>query len=317
MAATNVGVWIPEETTSEAFSIIQNKSAIEALARRVPMGSDTITIPRSAGVDSGVVPKSSAYPENDNTDDEVILQSRKFGVIIRFAEEDLADSTGNLITVKQNEWANTYAVQIDNAVLGTVGAVSQPTRPFTSVYQSLNTTQTIQGVSYTGGSNIVRTAGAIDYDDFNNVLRAVEAGAYFGGEVVVIAHPYFKSALRGVKDTTGNPVFVQGLAGTPDTVFGYPVQYTPGAVVTTAAPTNGGGLPLAVPGGGAAAAAGNPLLVVASKNALALGVRSGPEYQTDQGMSFTTDEWGVKCRARRAFELLHPKAASILEVTNV
>lgn len=310
---TNLGAWIPEQRGSAVYQIVEQTSAIEGLARREPMTSDTKTIPRSAGVDTAVVPKNSAYPENDNTDDEVVLQSRKFGVIVRMAEEDLADIPENVIAAKQAEWASSYAVQLDNACIGTVGAASQPTRPFTSIYQNLSVANV--GLSYTIGANIVRTAGAISYDDFSDVLSRVEMGAYFG-DIVVMAHPYFKGALRGIKDTAGNPVFVQGLAGTPDSLFGLPVQFTPGAVVTTTAPTNGGALPLATPGGGAAGAAGNPLLVVASKNALALGVRSGPEFMVDPGMSFNTDEVGLKCRSRRAFELLHPKAAAILEVTN-
>lgn len=297
----NLDGWIPEESSSAVISTVSETSAVEALATREPMGSDAKVIARQNGVGISVVAKGQAYPEDVTEDGEATLKARKFGTAIRIAEEDLSDIPANIIAAKQNEWAKSYAVEIDNATLAVTGAENGTTVPFTSVYKALATADATLG--YTANRNIIKTAGAVSYDHLSKVIAILEGGTRMG-ELVIIAHPSFKSAFRGIKDTAGNPLFVQGLAGTPDTVFGYQVAWSRGAR-TSATATN--------------APTGNPLLVVVSKDALILGVRSGPEsFMADgnSGASMLTDEALLKMRARRGFVLAHPDAAAILEVTS-
>lgn len=300
MARVNLDNWIPEERGSSVLATINQTSAVEALATREPMGSDAKVIARQNGVGVSVVPKGTAYPEDTTEDGEVTLKARKFGTAIRIAEEDLADIPANVIAAKQNEWAKSYAVKLDNACLGTTAAENGTTVPFTSVYRSLSTADTDLG--YTANANIVKTAGAVTYDHLSSVISIMEDGVR-GGELVILAHPSFKGALRTVKDDNGAPIFVQGLAGTPDTIFGYAVSWTRGARTSETA---------------SEAPNGNPLLVIASKESLILGVRSGPESfvaDGNSGASMLTDEALVKMRARRGFVLGHPESAAILEVT--
>lgn len=300
MARTNLDGWIPEERGSAVLTTVNEVSAVESLATREPMGTDAKIIHRLNGVGVSVVPKGSAYPEDVTEDDEVTLKARKFGTAIRIAEEDLADIPANVIAAKQNEWAKSYAVKLDNAALAVTAAENGTTVPFTSVYRALSTAD--EAVGYTANANIVKTAGAVTYDHLSDVLGLIEGGNR-GGDLVIIAHPSFKAAFRNVKDDNGSPVFVQGLAGTPDTIFGYAVSWSRGArtsATATEAPT------------------GNPLLVVVSRDALILGVRSGPEsFAADgnSGASMLTDEALLKMRARRGFTLGHPDAAAIIEVT--
>jgi HK97 family phage major capsid protein len=301
MARVDLSVWIPEEQGSNVLSTIATTSAVEALATKETMNSDTKAVPVQNGVAVSVVAKGAAYPEDVTADAELILQTRKFGTAIRIADEDLKDAPADIIAAKQNEWAKSYAVELDNAALATTAAANGTTVPFTSVYYKL--TQADAGNGYTANANLIKTTTGVapTYDNFSALISKVEAGAFFG-EVVVIAHPAFKAHLRGIKATDGTPLFVQGLAGTPDTIFGYDIVWSRGARTSATA---------------SSAPTGNALMVVVSKEYLLLGTRSGPESAfapADSGAAFLTDEALLKMRARRAFQLGNPNAAAILEI---
>lgn len=287
--------WIPEERGSTVLQVISQTSAVEALSTKESMKTDAKIIPAMNGVAVSVIAKGAAYPEDATVDSEVTLKARKFGTAIRIAEEDLADIPTDVIANKQKAWATAYAVELDNACLGTTAAANGGTVPFDSVYRVVST-------SASASANLIQTAGAVTYDDFSAVLGAVENGQYFG-ELVIIAHPFFKGAFRGIKDNNGEPIFVQGLAGTPDTIFGYNVVWSRGAKTSAVATSN---------------PTGNPLLIAVSKEHLLLGERSGPEsfvIPGSTGASALTDETILKMRSRRAFVLGNAEAAAIIEVT--
>lgn len=296
MARVVLDNWIPEERGSTVLQVISQTSAVEALATKETMKTDAKIIPAMNGVAVSVIAKGAAYPEDAVVDGEVVLKARKFGTAIRIAEEDLADIPTDVIANKQKAWATSYAIELDNACLGTTGAADGVATPFDSVYRVVSSNASVSA------TNLIKTAGAVTYDDFSNALGAVENGAYFG-DLVIIAHPFFKGAFRNIKDNTGEPIFVQGLAGTPDTIFGYSVVWSRGAKTSAAATSN---------------PTGNPLLIAVSKEHLLVGERSGPEsfvIPGSTGASALTDETILKMRSRRAFVLGNAEAAAIIEVT--
>lgn len=310
MARNTMEAWVPEEDDSSVIQRVNQLSAIERVARRVPMGTTVRNHPRSAGVGVSGIEKGGAYGEDTSANDSVTLTARKMGRAIRIAEEDLDDTLANVIAAKQTDWATSYAKFLDNACLGTTAAENGTTVLFTSVYRAITTANADTG--YDANDNYVQTGTggtgapvAPTYDALSQVLGLVEGGDYFDPtEVVVIASPYFRQALRGVKDDQGNPVFVQGLAGTPDTLFGHEVFWSIGAK-TSATSTD--------------APEGNPLLIVANRDYALLGVRSGPEsvfIDGRSGLSALTDEAILKMRSRRGFAVGHEKAFAVLEVTN-
>jgi HK97 family phage major capsid protein len=184
--------------------------------------------------------------------------------------------------------------------LGTVGAANSTTRPFTSVYQAV------------GAGNRTSLAGALQYEDLVEAIGEMEVSRK--GGLVVIAHPAFRMALRNLKDAAGDRVVAtDGVlgAGVPS-VFGHEVRFSFGAVTNTTFSDS----TAAVGGGGAAGAVGNPLLVVAAKNELILGVRSGPESALSEHEQWTTDEIELKMRARRGFVLASADSARVIEQTN-
>lgn len=305
MARATFEDWIPEEWNSAVIQRVRQMSAVEAFARRHPMASDTMHVPRSAGMDVAVVAKGGTYAEDVNANDDVLLTARKIGEAIRIALEDLEDSAADIIATKRLDWATSYAKFFDNACLGVTAAENGTTIPYTSVYKAIKTTNADTG--YTADANLVTsiTAEAVDYDDLSNVLSLVEVGNYWDdGNALVIAHPGYKQKLRGIKDDQNMPVFVQGQGGdrgTPDTLFGHPVHWSLGArthATASQSPT------------------GSQLLIVCNREYLFRGDRSGPESAVagpDTGAAFLTDEALLKMRARRAFCVANENAFAVLE----
>jgi HK97 family phage major capsid protein len=302
MTRNTLEAWIPEEwETSRVVQSITQVSAIEALAARITMGSDTKHVPRTAGMDVAVVAKGGTYGEDTSLNDEVLLSAIKFGKAARIAEEDIDDSVANVIEAKMIGWGKSYAKMLDNASLAVSAASNGTTVPFTSLYQLLNTTDAT--VSYTGGANITTasSSGAPTYSEFNTAMGLVESGDYFDENVMVaIAHPAFRKSLRGVLDSQNRPIFIEGTAGTPDRIFNTPIRWSLGAklaATATSAPT------------------GRAVMAFVNPELLLLGIRSGPEsvfIDGRDGLSALTDESILKMRARRGFAYGHPNGASIL-----
>jgi HK97 family phage major capsid protein len=294
--------WVPEEVDSQVIQRITSVSVIEKLARRVSMGTDTKLIPRSGDVGVEVVPKGSAYGEDVTTDDEITLVAKKLGKMVRIAEEDIDDSPQNIISIKQLEWASSYARYLDNAAVATTGAVGAGV-PFTSVYRALSQANAATG--YTANANITKTAAgvAVTYENLSQALGKREGSLYFDpSKEVILADTSFKATLRELKDGDGRYIFsASPRQGDPDTLFGYPIEWSQGLRTSATATSK---------------PAGNPLMVFGNRDFLILGVRSGPEsivIDGRDGASAATDETLLKMRARRAFAIGHENAFQILE----
>jgi HK97 family phage major capsid protein len=313
MARNTFEAWIPEEWNSNVIQKVTQVSALEAYAQRVPMGTQTKSTPRSAGVGVGMVAKGGTYSEDVSTNDEVVLRVQKFGKAIRIAEEDIDDSLADIVNTKTVDWGTAYAKTLDNACLAVTAAKGTSGCAFDSLYYLL--TQTDASTSYTANANITASAtgapatGAV-YGDLSTVAGLYETGDYFDeAESLVIASPAYKKILRGVLDADSRPVFQEGSTGVPgggqgrtaDTIFGYRVHWSLGAK-TSAAPTS--------------APTGNPLLIICNPMYLLLGVRSGPEtvfIDGRNGLAALTDESILKMRSRRAFAPGVEQAFSIYE----
>jgi HK97 family phage major capsid protein len=300
--------WIPEEFDSAVIQKVNQTSAVEQFAQAIPMATQTRSTPRSGGMGVALVAKGAAYSEDTSTNDQVILNVQKFGSAVRIAEEDINDSLADIVNAKMVDWATSYAKAFDVACLGVTAAKGTSGCAFDSLYYQL--TQT--GTGYTANANLIQTAGAVTYADLSDIVGKVEEGDFFDeAATVVIAHPSFKGVLRELVDSQGRPIFNESTNGTAGggqggprfSLFGYDLQFSLGArtsTTVTSAPT------------------GNPLLVVANRNLLLKGVRSGPEsvfIDGRNGLAALTDESILKMRARRAFNVGHLTGTAVLEVT--
>jgi HK97 family phage major capsid protein len=299
MARNTYEPWIPEEWDSDVYMRVRQTSVVESYGSRVDMSSDTMWVPRSAGVDIDITPKGTAYGEDTNLNDTVLLTTSKFTRGIRVAEEDVADINSHLIASKQRDWGTSYAKAIDNACFATTasGAPSTST-PFNSIYYSL--TQTNSATNYTANTNITQGGTATPtYDNLNTTLKLHETSDFFDFSTsIVIMHPIFRFLLRSIKDGQSRPIFIDSTDGqnTPPTFFGLPVRYSLGARTSGTVTQN----PTAA-----------YLLIFANPGYLKLGVRSGPETQYIPPEYSTTDEGFLKLRARRGFAIGHEKAFAI------
>jgi HK97 family phage major capsid protein len=302
MAIVDYESWVPEEWGSTVIETVQQMSAIEALGREETMNTDTKNVPRSGGMTVDVTDKGGTYDEEDTSDDEVTLRARKFTKAIRLADEDIKDtaSTANILDQKKKDWAKAFAKGYDNACLATIGTQSMASsRPFTSLYQELRTTNADLG--YTADENYMAEA-SITYAVLSELFGLYEDSDWYDEtNTTVIASPAYKRYLRDIVDDQNRPIFVQGREGTPDTLFGEAIKWSPGARTSTAM---------------TASPTGNPLLVVGNRTLLVRGVRSGPESfvaGADTGIGFLTDSAVMKLRARRGFTVGHPSGLAMIE----
>lgn len=304
--------WIPEESSSNVITRINDASAVEGFGNHEPMGTDVKLVPRMGAVGVAFIPKGTAYPESTGANDSVILTARKLGEAVRIAEEDINDSPLAIIEKKKLAWAGDYARYFDHAALGVSAAENGTTIPFTSVYKAVTTADA--AVGYTANANHTSSpTGAMTYASFASALDKVEASTYFDeSRMVVIAHPSFKGLMRGIVNTVGDPTFIDVRAGqsVAPTFFGYEVKWSLGAKVAA--------LPTATPGGagGAKGAAGNPLMIIVNRDLLLVGDRSNPEsvvIDGRDGLSALTDETLIKLRSRKGFALGDVNGAYVYE----
>lgn len=280
--------WIPEPGTNEALLRDVETSAVEAVGRRVNMTSRTVSVPRFTANGVDVVAEHAEIPVEDATLDEVVLTAVKFANRFAISIEDQQDAVVDALNAYKREWLSNFAIKLDNAALGTTAAANGGTVPFDSVYQTV------------GAGNRLATAGDLTYEDLQDVIGDMEGNRK--GGLVVIAHPKFKMSLRNLKDAAGERVVAaEGVlgAGVP-TLFGHEVRFSYGAATSATATDQ---------------PAGNPLLIVANKSNLIVGVRSGPESQLSEHEQWATDHVELKMRARRGFVLADADSARVIELT--
>jgi HK97 family phage major capsid protein len=290
--------WLWEDFGSDVIQKVNQVSAVEALAQRIPMKSQTRSTPRSGGVGIEIIAKGGAYGEDGSNNDDVILSAQKFGKAVRIAEEDIDDTLADVINTKLSDWATSYAKGLDNACLAVTAAKGTTGCKFDSLYYQL--TQANATTGYSANNNITKTgSGGTTYNSLSGVLSKVETSDYWTeGDGWWIAHPAYKGKTRDIKDNNERPIFMEssngtagGAQGMPDRILGYPVKWSLGArtsAVPTATPT------------------GNPLAIFVMPQLLLLGIRSGPEsvyIDGRSGLAALTDESILKLRARRGFNI--------------
>jgi HK97 family phage major capsid protein len=254
------------------------------------MASRTKTVPRFVADAPEVVAEGNPIPEAVATLDEVVLTAKKYAKIFHISEEDVNDSLVDVLSTYKNEWASRWARKYDNACLGVTSvADGADAAPFTSLYASMVSDQ------------IIQTGGSVTFADLNATLSTVESSDFFdAANTVFMAHPKMLAELRGMVDGTGQLVLPNPIAGTPGSLFGYPLVVSYGAATSVAASDTPNG---------------NPLLIAGNRNMLINGVRGGVESVVSRDAQFDTDGVLLKTRIRRAFAVARPEAFAILEKT--
>jgi HK97 family phage major capsid protein len=288
---TEANGYILEEQGSNVIQDLIANSAVERFARRENMASRTKTVPRFVSDAPQVVAEGGTIPEAAATLDEIVLTARKYAQIMHVSEEDLNDSLPDVLTVYKREWASRWARKFDNACLGVnIATDGTDVAPYTSLYAAINWT-----------TNRIQTGGALSYEDINNALGIAEDSSKFdAANTVWMAHPKMLKEIRGMVKPDNDLVLPDPIAGTPGSLFGYPLVVSYGAATSAAATDS---------------PAGNPLLIVGNRQMLINGVRGGVESVVSRDAEFTKDGVLLKTRIRRGFAVADADAFAIVEKT--
>jgi HK97 family phage major capsid protein len=258
------------------------------------MSSRTKGVPRFVSNAPVIVAEGSDIPNSDTTLDEVVLTAKKYAQIFNISEEDINDSLVDTLNTYKAEWASLWARKYDNACLAvTAAGDGDDGQPFDSVYYSV--------AQYNSASNRIQTAGALTFQDLSNAVGLAEQSKYFdAANTVIIVHPKMLAHIRNMETTGGNLVLPNPTAGTPGSLFGYPLVISYGAATASAA---------------TAAPSGNPLFIVGNKNMMINGVRSTVESAVSRDADFSKDGVLLKTRVRRGFAVAAAEAFAIVEYT--
>jgi HK97 family phage major capsid protein len=291
---TEANGYILEEQGSAVIQDLIANSAIERYARREAMASRTKSVPRFVGDAPVVVAEGAEIPASNPTLDEIVLTARKYAQLMHISEEDVNDSLVDTLAVYKREWASRWARKFDNACLGVSAAQDgDDGQPYTSLYRLIGAAQ--------NPTNLIQTGGAMSYDDLNNALGIVEDSSKFdSANTVWMAHPKMLKEIRGMVKGNSDLVLPDPLAGTPGSLFGYPLVISYGAAVSAAATDS---------------PAGNPLLIVGNRQMLINGVRGGVESVVSRDAEFARDGVVLKTRIRRGFAVADADAFAIVEKT--
>lgn len=290
---TEANGYILEEQGSVVIQDLLANSAVERFARREAMASRTKTVPRFKADAPDVVAEGNTIPEAVATLDEVVLTARKYAQIMHISEEDVNDSLVDVLSTYKREWASRWARKFDNATLGVYAVeTGNDDAPYTSV---------LTAVANDAPSNLIPTAGALSYDDLNAALGAVESSSKFdAANTVWMAHPKMLKEIRGMVKGNNDLVLPDPLAGTPGSLFGYPLVVSYGAARSSAATDS---------------PTGNALLICGNRQMLINGVRGGVESVVSRDAEFSKDGVLLKTRIRRGFAVADAGAFAIVEKT--
>ena len=292
---TEANGYILEEQGSNVIQDLIANSAVERFARREAMASRTKSVPRFVGDAPVVVAEGAEIPASAPTLDEIVLTAKKYAQLIHISEEDVNDSLVDVLSTYKREWASRWARKFDNACLGvTADADGDDGQPFGSLYNVVT--------DFNTASNIITTGGDMSYDDLNSALGLVEASSKFdAANTVWMAHPKMLKEIRGMVKGNSDLVLPDPLAGTPGSLFGYPLVVSYGAAKSAAATDN---------------PTGNPLLIVGNRQMLINGVRGGVESVVSRDAEFARDGVVLKTRIRRGFAVADAGAFAIVEKTS-
>ena len=291
---TEANGYILEEQGSTVIQDLIANSAVERYARREAMASRTKSVPRFVGDAPVVVAEGDEIPASAPTLDEIVLTARKYAQLIHISEEDVNDQLVDTLSVYKREWASKWARKYDNACLGvTAAGDGDDGQPYTSLYRAIS-----PGAA---GTNLITATTALTYAQLNSALGIVEDSSKFdSANTVWMAHPKMLKEIRGMVKGNSDLVLPDPLAGTPGSLFGYPLVISYGAATSAAA---------------SASPTGNPLLIVGNRQMLINGVRGGVESVLSRDAEFARDGVVLKTRIRRGFAVADADAFAIVEKT--
>jgi len=207
------GFLVPTPLADLIWKNIQCKSAIIPFLKKIPMGSATLRLNAidDEPIMTWVATEGGAKTVSNESIRQVTLTAEELAVVVLTTKILLADSNIELISTIREE--------IEDAILR---ALEQS---YMGYYAGTPFAQTLTG-STPAAHTIAFGTHADLIDDINEAVNTIEVHGHFQN-IGFVAHTTLMADLRGLRDTTGQPVFRAGAADeTPSTLFGYPIRFT-------------------------------------------------------------------------------------------
>lgn len=220
---TEGGFLTPTEERSELLAYIRQNSVALQDCTRIPMNSDSLTIPReNANVTMAFTDEESEATESEPTFEQVTLTANRLDAYSISSNELIqdADNPGGIAGLLLSQFVEAYGQKIDSAVFKGTGS------PVSSVLSAGGA-----GYSQVFGSGSTAFSELLT-SDMRKVISKLPTNytsnaKWYGHRTV------FWDLVYGLEDDNGRPLFLDSYVdGRPPTVLGYPVRM-PEEIVTT------------------------------------------------------------------------------------
>lgn len=231
------GFVVPEEFAAEVFRIVEDFGLVPKLARKFPMNSDTLNVPRLSSSVSVYWPgEATAGTAAQPTFEQVVLQAKTLIGLTPMSNELLADANVSVIDLLTQLFAEAIAGELDNQGLTGVGT------PFTGILSDAGVTVFTPA---TGNSTFALCSTP---DNARTLLSKIKPWALQGAAFIMhrtvwalfqtskasTSGNYFLSTFNPVMSGVAAQGFPLAMAGT---MWGYPVYLSDKMPTTTAVST--------------------------------------------------------------------------------
>lgn len=178
---TSGGVLVPEELSSTIIRLVEEYGVFRRLVRTVPMGSDTLNIPRRAGgLTAYYTGEGVAGTESDTAWDNVALVAKKLMVLTRMSSEISEDSIISMADMLAMEATQAFALKEDT--VGFLGTGISTDGGITGVnVKAIDGSHGLASVEAVAPHNLLTE---IDSTDIINLMAAVPSFAKRGSSFV-------------------------------------------------------------------------------------------------------------------------------------
>ena len=231
------GFVVPEEFAAQVFRVVEDFGLVPKLARKFPMNSDTLNVPRlSSSVTVYWPGETGSGTPAQPTFEAVVLSAKTLMGITPMSNELLADANVSVVDLLTELFAEAIAGELDNQGLAGVGA------PFNGIMSDAGVT-----VFTPAAGNSTFTLASTP-DNARTLLSKIKPWALQGAAFIMhrtvwalfqsakssTSGNYFLSNFNPVMTGTTAQQFPLAMAGT---MWGYPVYLSDKMPTTTAVST--------------------------------------------------------------------------------
>lgn len=199
------GYLVPETFASTIIMKATEKSYIRDLAT-VSVSTSTENLPvEGDDGENGWIDEEGEYPESDPTIGQVQLSAWKTGRIVKVTDESLQDTIPAIEGYVAMKFTKS-TIKAEEPAFITGNGVKKPTGLLVTAEVGLTTA----------------SATALTPDEIINLMTSLDAD--YESNAHLMMNKNTRAVIRKFKDSNGQPLWVQGFAGNPDTFENKPIR---------------------------------------------------------------------------------------------